>query len=250
MAKPLPLNPHLVPGIKLKNDPIEFDGDCIDPYAKFVIAEALDYAIENSLSRLKRAGQVITDVETHGFPALEIVQGIRDALEKAPGCPRDLTSQEQDMIATYLAREGIKKPGPAPKTEKKPVFKAESLTAEVWNTLPIVARAELAKTAGLEGKGPLAAGSFKKPEWQSLVKAYSAAVALATEPPKKVVPPKPEVVEPPIETILVVKLQDPTTRETKQIGFDVLDRKTGLIARRITMEEGAKLLGEGKARIG
>lgn len=243
MARPqeLPLNPHLVTGIRLKNDPIEFNGDCVDPYAKFVIAEALDYAVEMSLSRLKRAAQAITDVETKGFPALEIVQGIRDALEKAPNCPRELTPAEQDTIATYLAREGIKrKPAAAPKPEK-PKAKPEKLTGEVWNTMPVAERVELAKKAKLEGtRGAAAFGSFTKDEIASLVKAYKGEV------------PKPPKAEPPEEllTLLVVKVQDPKTRVLTQVGFDVLDPKTGLAARRITTEEGIKLLGEAKARIG
>lgn len=232
-----PINPKLVTSIKLKDEPIQFDGDCVDPYAKFIISEALDFAIETALRRLKSAGKAISDVETKGYPSLQLVQGLRDSFEKAPKCPRELTSSEKDMISTYLAREGIKKPKEKTGKAKPEPARPLVLTPEVWNTMPISERSELATKAGMKGKQGSAAGSFKATEWKSLVKAY---LGPSKEPP----PP----VEVPQIKLYVVKAQDPKTRETKQIGFDVLDPKTEKVVRRITTEEGVKLLGEAKAK--
>lgn len=251
--KPLPLNPHRVSGIKLKNDPIEFDGDCVDPYAKFVIAEALDFAIETSVSRLKRAGQVLTDVETRGYSALEIVQGIRDALEKAPSCPRELTIAEQNTLTTYLAREGIKKrPGPAPSKVVKP--RAEKLTGEVWNTMPVAEREELVQKARLEGKrGAAAFGSFTKEEAANLEKAYAAplkgkpAAVVTKKPPKKKAEAEPKEVLM-IQLIPITLRDEKDPKIKKQVAWGVAGAE-GEQIERISVEEGTRLIGEGKARL-
>jgi hypothetical protein len=245
MALEVPISKKLVSGIKLKDDPIQFDGDCIDPFAKIVIAEALDYAIETSLRRLESAGKVISDVAIKGYPALQTVQGIRDALNKAPTCARTLTPDEQDKVAFLLAKE--KKEIKVEKGKPKPKARAKELTAEVWNTLSVPERVELATAAGMEGKlGSKGFGYFTTSDIAKLQQAYLEPAKPKAKAKAKVEP-EPKAEKP----IFIIAIKERDKKDPKvlvQTGWGVVDEK-GLITRRISVDEGAKLLGEGKARI-
>jgi len=112
--------------IKLREDPIQFDGDCIDPYAKAIIAEALEYAMETASSRLKSAGKILREVEITGQPTLGIVQAIRDAILKMPVCERGA------LIAPAPKPTEAKPPSPKP-AKAPPVEEAPPRTLpELW----------------------------------------------------------------------------------------------------------------------
>jgi len=157
--------------IKLKYQPIDFGTDCIDPMAQVVIAESLDYAIDTARKRLESAGRVMTSVELQGYPALEVVQGIRDAIISAPRCVRDLTSDEKLAVAALVQSDKDKKRIAADKRKEKEAL--ELLTEQVWNLTPVAQREALAKKAGLAGtRGRAAYGNLKAGEWEKLNEQY------------------------------------------------------------------------------
>jgi len=262
----VPLVEKLVRPIMPKHEAVSFNGDCVDPFAKIIINEALDYAIEVALGRLKKAGKVVAGVETKGLPALQIVQGIRESLDLAPSCPRSLTQEEQDVIATMISRaEGESK---APRPGKEPP-RPKVLSPVLWNTLPMAERGDLLKRAKIEGKrAGVAFGSFTTEEGELLKKAYVSKTAKAEKP--KVEKPKAETARPltkadrkakrdaelaeltkdmpePLIKLLSIMVRDPIDKSlVTKSGYGVLGQE-GKQTGKITVEEGDILIAAGKA---
>lgn len=102
----------IAPGIKLENL-IQFDGDCIDPIALIIITEALDYALETSVRRLRSAGRIFSGVEESAYSGgkgvLPVIRAVREAILMAPQCtPRvkaiSKPSPPEEVIATQAKR--------------------------------------------------------------------------------------------------------------------------------------------------
>jgi len=116
------------PGIKLENL-IQFDGDCIDPLALVIITEALDYALETSVRRLRSAGKIFSGVEESAYGVarkgvLPTIKAVRDVLLLAPQCtpegPKVMpppTSPEEAIMAETKRR--AEKQAPLEKPKKK-----------------------------------------------------------------------------------------------------------------------------------
>ena len=147
------------PGIKLENL-IQFDGDCIDPLALVIITEALDYALETSVRRLKSAGKIFSQVEESAYlkgkGVLPTIKAVRDAFLLAPQCtPRGPRVMPPPPKPEEVAAEVEKK---AAAVEKKVTAKPKTEIEAVIETLPkevqAAAKAEYEKLQA-EAKPPV-----------------------------------------------------------------------------------------------
>ena len=75
-----------LPKVELTRDIIDFKDECIDPATALVLNEALDYAIETSLSRLSSLSKVFPKVGRQGMGALGAVEAIRNTILQLPEC--------------------------------------------------------------------------------------------------------------------------------------------------------------------
>lgn len=170
------------PGIKLENL-VQFDGDCIDPLALVIITEALDYALETSVRRLRSAGKIFSGVEESAYGiarrgVLPTIKAVRDALLEAPQCtptgPRVMpppASPEEAIMAETERRTA--------KLIEKPKKKLTEIEAMI-ETLPEEVRATVRKEyAALQKKAEPLEAVKPKP------KAVQRALAAKEEPPKK-----------------------------------------------------------------
>jgi hypothetical protein len=228
--------PDKVSGLKPKYEPIDFNGDCIDPIAKLILTEAMDYAIESALEAVNKSGDIFSSVGQAGTAGLRSIKGIRDIIAETPSCDRQLTPSELKLIELQGKKE-TKSTAKSPtkvkpkKTEPKPATLPELLTPESWNTLPVSVRNDIVSAAEVDKSGGTAAGSFTPEEFAKL--------KLAFEQRKS---PKPRLVK-----LAVVKKQDPETGILQQIGFDVIRADKDID--RISVAEGAQLIADGKAYI-
>ncbi len=223
-----------ITSLKPKYKSIDFDGGCIDPIAKLIIMEAMDYAIESAVETVNKSGDIFSSLGQAGYGGLRFIKGIRDVIAETPSCERSLSSGESKLIDSFSKESGkatkSSKESSAPKTPKaKPL--PEILTPEAWNTLPLSVRDDLVNAAEINKSGGTAAGSFTPEEFEQLKMRF--------ERPKET---KPRMVK-----LVIVKKRDPETGIVQQAGFDVISNDR--VTRRLSVAEGAQLIDEGKAYI-
>jgi len=192
-------NIPIAPGITI-DTLLDFKGDCVEPAALQVITEALDYALEVSVSRLTSLGKIFHQVEASAYGMdqsgiLPTIKAIRIALNNAPLCEPSVELGDIPPL-----------PPPLPAKEKT---KVEPVKAEV--------KTEPAKTTDAEKKAVAAIAQIKSLQSPELVQAMKAnpelakAVAAATQAqiakPTIVKPAtvKPAIVKPPAKPKKKVK---------------------------------------------
>lgn len=141
------------PGINVETL-IKFDDDCIDPLARLIVTEALQYAIETSARRLESIGKIFGDVEESAYRGgsgiLPVVKAVYNAFLDAPVCtadgpkvmPRPVEPTPVPFGSLTKKPEGLtekKKKKAETKTEKKAVtpeaIAATKSTAELKTLL-------------------------------------------------------------------------------------------------------------------
>lgn len=90
-----------LPKVKLSRATIDFEQDCIDPVAKLIVVEALQYAIEKANSRLTSIGKIFTTVEDSGIKTLAVVNEIKNQINSYPSCK--LNAKAEPLLASFTA---------------------------------------------------------------------------------------------------------------------------------------------------
>jgi len=161
------------PGITI-DTLFDFKGDCIEPVALQIITEALDYAMEVSVSRLTSIGKIFKQVETSAYRGdhgiLPVIKAIRVALDKAPLC------QPSEAL-------GQVPPLPKPEAKKPPKVISPAAKAQV---AVIDKAAAAAKTpAELLASPEMVAAIKGNPALAKIAAEAAAKLTKAIEPAKK-----------------------------------------------------------------
>lgn len=75
-----------LPEVKLARTPIDFGQECMDPVAKIIILEAMQYAIETAGRRLNSIGKIFSTVEDSGIKTLAVVNEVKKQIVAYPDC--------------------------------------------------------------------------------------------------------------------------------------------------------------------
>ena len=276
-----------LPKVQLSRTPIDFGQDCMDPVAKMIVVEAMEYAVETSQRRLSSIGKIFTTVEGSGEKTLAVVNEIKKQIADYPNCKVGKEPLAQSFTP-------VPPQPPKPTLSRKDIEKTLKQAAE---------KASTGETTGKK-KASKPAPRTQPSRWQDVVVtdkegesvkydspgAAARALGIVTEgaknmihvftragfevsgngPPKKgvgkfvikptgkVIPMEYKLLAKPIEEpvlapekkqLRLIKVGKEEGGKFKLIGYDVADDK-GTIQKRIPIAEGASLIAEGEAYLG
>ncbi len=118
---------------------VNFKEDCVDPLAKLVMLEAMNFAIEKAESRLESLGKVFPTMEDIAIPIIQDIVDIRHAIENLTVC--SAKQPEQPSTPPPAPPELPKIIGNLPKekqalVEEMPPHLQPAMAAELLRTEP------------------------------------------------------------------------------------------------------------------